>query len=61
MATCKDFLHVRKEGNRKVQRSRKFYNMDVIYVGPRGQMEYAGIIPEGTSYSLTPLTLVILI
>ncbi len=29
-ATCKDFLQVRVEGNRQVQRSVKHYNLDVI-------------------------------
>ncbi len=35
-ATCKDFLHVRIEGHREVQRKRKFYNLDaIISVGYR--------------------------
>jgi prophage maintenance system killer protein len=29
-STCKDFLQVQQEGTRKVQRSRKMYNLDVI-------------------------------
>lgn len=29
-ATCKDFLQVGKEGTRTVERSQKFYNLDVI-------------------------------
>jgi len=29
-ATCKDFLQVQKEGERQVQRTRKFYNLVVI-------------------------------
>ena len=29
-ATCKDFLQVQREGARRVQRSRKMYNLDVI-------------------------------
>jgi hypothetical protein len=29
-ATCKDFLQVQQEGARRVQRTRKFYNLDVI-------------------------------
>jgi len=29
-ATCKDFLQVQKEGNRKVKRKQKFYNLDAI-------------------------------
>lgn len=29
-ATCKDFLQVGKEGSRMVERSQKFYNLDVI-------------------------------
>lgn len=29
-ATCKDFLQVRREGDRDVQRSVKFYNLDAI-------------------------------
>lgn len=29
-ATCKDFLQVRTEGNRNIQRNQKFYNLDVI-------------------------------
>jgi len=35
-ATCKDFLQVQKEGNRMVERSQKFYNLDaIISVGYR--------------------------
>ena len=35
-ATCKDFLQVQKEGERQVQRTRKFYNLDsIISVGYR--------------------------
>ena len=35
-ATCKDFLQVQTEGNRKVQRKQKFYNLDaIISVGYR--------------------------
>ena len=35
-ATCKDFLQVQTEGNRQVQRKRKFYNLDaIISVGYR--------------------------
>jgi hypothetical protein len=30
VSTCKDFLQVRKEGNREVQRKASFYNLDVI-------------------------------
>ena len=30
VSTCKDFLQVRKEGNREVQRKTSFYNLDVI-------------------------------
>jgi len=30
ISTCKDFLQVQKEGNRKVERNQKFYNLDVI-------------------------------
>lgn len=29
-STCKDFLQVREEGNRKIKRMQKFYNLDVI-------------------------------
>ena len=29
-ATCKDFLQVQKEGNREVQRNRKYYNLKAI-------------------------------
>lgn len=29
-ATCKDFLQVRTEGSRTIQRNQKFYNLDVI-------------------------------
>ena len=29
-ATCKDFLQVRKEGERTVERNQKFYNLDAI-------------------------------
>lgn len=35
-ATCKDFLQVQKEGSRKVERKKKFYNLDaIISVGYR--------------------------
>jgi hypothetical protein len=35
-ATCKDFLHVQKEGSREVKRNQKFYNLDaIISVGYR--------------------------
>ncbi len=35
-ATCKDFLQVQKEGERQVQRTRKFYKLDaIISVGYR--------------------------
>lgn len=35
-ATCKDFLQVRKEGSRVVERTQKFYNLDaIISVGYR--------------------------
>ncbi len=35
-ATCKNFLQVRQEGNRKVERNQKFYNLDaIISVGYR--------------------------
>jgi uncharacterized protein (DUF433 family) len=35
-ATCKDFLQVQIEGSRKIQRSRRFYNLDaIISVGYR--------------------------
>ena len=35
-ATCKDFLQVRKEGERLVERNQKFYNLDaIISVGYR--------------------------
>jgi len=35
-ATCKDFLQVRKEGERTVERKQKFYNLDaIISVGYR--------------------------
>lgn len=35
-ATCKDFLQVQKEGNRNVERTQKFYNLDaIISVGYR--------------------------
>jgi len=41
-ATCKDFLQVQHEGNRQVQRSRKFYNLDsIISVGYRIQSHVA--------------------
>lgn len=36
LATCKDFLQVRKEGERTVERTQKFYNLDaIISVGYR--------------------------
>src|ERR1700753_2328857 len=35
-ATCKDFLQVQQEGNRRVERNQKFYNLDaIISVGYR--------------------------
>lgn len=35
-STCKDFLQVRKEGKREVERKQKFYNLDaIISVGYR--------------------------
>jgi len=35
-ATCKDFLQVQIEGSRKVERQKKFYNLDaIISVGYR--------------------------
>ncbi len=41
-ATCKEFLQVQKEGNRQVERSRKFYNLDaIISVGYRIQSQVA--------------------
>jgi hypothetical protein len=36
LATCKDFLQVQKEGNRRVERQQKLYNLDaIISVGYR--------------------------
>ncbi len=36
ISTCKDFLHVRQEGNRKVKRNQRHYNLDaIISVGYR--------------------------
>jgi hypothetical protein len=36
IATCKDFLQVRNEGSRQVERNQKFYNLDaIISVGYR--------------------------
>ncbi len=36
ITTCKDFLQVQKEGNRRVERNQKFYNLDaIISVGYR--------------------------
>jgi hypothetical protein len=41
-ATCKEFLQVQMEGARKVERSRKFYNLDaIISVGYRIQSQVA--------------------
>jgi len=41
-ATCKDFLQVQSEGARRVQRSRKFYNLDaIISVGYRVKSQVA--------------------
>ena len=41
-ATCKDFLQVRQEGNRIVERTQKFYNLDaIISVGYRIQSHIA--------------------
>jgi hypothetical protein len=35
-ATCKEFLQVRQEGNRQIERVQKFYNLDaIISVGYR--------------------------
>lgn len=41
-ATCKEFLQVQTEGNREVERVRKFYNLDaIISVGYRTQSQIA--------------------
>lgn len=41
-ATCKDFLQIQKEGNRKVNRKQKFYNLDaIISVGYRIKSQIA--------------------
>ena len=41
-ATCKEFLQVQNEGNRKVERNQKFYNLDaVISVGYRIKSQIA--------------------
>lgn len=41
-ATCKEFLQVQIEGNRQVERQRKFYNLDaIISVGYRVQSQVA--------------------
>ncbi len=41
-ATCKDFLQVQQEGNRQVERKRKFYNLDaIISVGYRVHSQVA--------------------
>ena len=41
-STCKDFLQVQIEGNRQVERKRKFYNLDaIISVGYRIQSQVA--------------------
>lgn len=40
-STCKEHLQVRQEGNRKVKRKQKFYNLDVIIsVGYRVKSKY---------------------
>lgn len=42
VATCKEFLQVQMEGNRQVERKRKFYNLDaIISVGYRVQSRVA--------------------
>ena len=42
VATCKEFLQVQMEGNRQVERKRKFYNLDaLISVGYRVQSRVA--------------------
>lgn len=41
-STCKDFLQVRKEGNRKVKRTQKHYNLDaIISIGYRVKSQRA--------------------
>ena len=41
-STCKDFLQVRKEGNRKVKRNQRHYNLDaIISVGYRVKSQRA--------------------
>ncbi|EKD28742.1 MAG: hypothetical protein ACD_79C00226G0001, partial [uncultured bacterium] len=41
-ATCKDFLQVQKEGNRDINRTQKFYNLDaIISVGYRIKSQVA--------------------
>ena len=60
MATCKDFLQVQQKGTRKVNRIRKFYNLDaIISVGYRVQSHTAtrfsqwGTQPILNNYTLT--------
>ena len=42
ISTCKDFLQVRQEGNRKVKRNQRHYNLDaIISVGYRFKSQRA--------------------
>ena len=42
ISTCKDFLQVRQEGNRKVKRGQRHYNLDaIISVGYRVKSQRA--------------------
>ena len=45
ISTCKDFLQVRKEGNRLVKRRSKIYNLDVII-----SVGYRIKSPRGTKF-----------
>ena len=53
VSTCKDFLQVRKEGNREVQRKTAFYNLDVIIsVGYRVKSK------QGTQFRIWATTVI---
>ncbi len=55
-ATCKDFLQVQTEGERKVQRARKYYNLDaIISVGYRIKSQLLDV-SRGFGVYWTPIT-----
>jgi hypothetical protein len=55
-ATCKDYLQVRREGNRQVQRSLKHYNLDAILaVGYRVRSARGTLFRQWATARLTEL------